>query len=63
MEIIRIAGYTEDEKAEIAKRHLVPKAMEHHGLDKKEFEVTDEALNEVIRRYTREAGVRSLNVK
>jgi ATP-dependent Lon protease len=60
MEIIRIAGYTEDEKAEIAKRHLVPKAMEHHGLDKKEFEVTDEAVREIIRRYTREAGVRSL---
>jgi ATP-dependent Lon protease len=60
MEIIRIAGYTEDEKAEIAKRHLLPKSMEHHGLDKKEFEVTDEAIREIIRRYTREAGVRSL---
>jgi ATP-dependent Lon protease len=60
MEIIRIAGYTEDEKAEIARRHLVPKAMEHHGLDKKEFEVTEAALREVIQRYTREAGVRSL---
>ena len=58
MEIIRIAGYTEEEKLEIAKRHLVPKSMEHHGLDKKEFEVSDEALYEVIRRYTREAGVR-----
>ena len=60
MEIIRIAGYTEDEKAEIARRHLVPKAMEHHGLEKKEFEVTDEAIREIIRYYTREAGVRSL---
>ena len=60
MEIIRIAGYTEDEKAEIARRHLVPKAMEHHGLDKKEFEVTEEAIREIIQRYTREAGVRSL---
>jgi ATP-dependent Lon protease len=60
MEIIRIAGYTEDEKAEIAKRHLLPKSMEHHGLDKKEFEMTDEAIREIIRRYTREAGVRSL---
>jgi ATP-dependent Lon protease len=60
MEIIRIAGYTEDEKAEIAKRHLVPKAMEHHGLDKKEFELGDDAVREVIRRYTREAGVRNL---
>jgi ATP-dependent Lon protease len=60
MEIIRIAGYTEDEKAEIARRHLIPKAMEHHGLEKKEFEVTADGLAEVIRRYTREAGVRSL---
>ena len=60
MEIIRIAGYTEDEKAEISKRHLVPKAMENHALDKKEFEVTEEAIREIIRRYTREAGVRSL---
>ena len=60
MEIIRIAGYTEDEKAEIARRHLVPKAMEHHALDKKEFEVTNEAIREIIQHYTREAGVRSL---
>ncbi|MCA0434356.1 MAG: endopeptidase La [Proteobacteria bacterium] len=60
MEIIRIAGYTEDEKAEIVKRHLIPKAMENHGLEKKEFEVNDEAVREVIQRYTREAGVRSL---
>ena len=60
MEIIRIAGYTEDEKLEIAKRHLMPKTMEHHGLDKKEFELTDDGIMEVIRRYTREAGVRNL---
>ena len=60
MEIIRIAGYTEEEKLEIAKRHLIPKAMEHHGLQAKEFEVSEEAMYEVIRRYTREAGVRSL---
>ncbi len=60
MEIIRLAGYTEDEKAEIAKRHLVPKAMENHGLDKKEFEITDEAIREMIQKYTREAGVRNL---
>jgi ATP-dependent Lon protease len=60
MEIIRIAGYTEEEKLEIAKRHLLPKALEHHGLQKKEFEMTDAGLLEVIRRFTREAGVRNL---
>jgi ATP-dependent Lon protease len=60
MEIIRLAGYTEEEKAEIAKRHLVPKAIENHGLDKKEFEITADALKVVIENYTREAGVRSL---
>ncbi len=60
MEIIRIAGYTEEEKYEIARRHLIPKSSDHHGLMPKEFEVTEEALYEVIRRYTREAGVRNL---
>ena len=60
MEIIRIAGYTEEEKMEIGKRHLVPKVMENHALDKKDFEITDEAIYEAIRRYTREAGVRNL---
>jgi ATP-dependent Lon protease len=60
MEIIRLAGYTEEEKSEIAKRHLVPKAMENHGLDKKEFEVTPDAITEVIQSYTRESGVRNL---
>jgi len=60
MEIIRIAGYTEEEKMEIGKRHLVPKVMENHALDKKEFEISDEAIYEAIRRYTREAGVRNL---
>jgi len=60
MEIIRIAGYTEDEKVEIAQRHLIPKSLEHHGLDEKEFEIGRDALLELIRRYTREAGVRNL---
>jgi ATP-dependent Lon protease len=60
MEIIRIAGYTEDEKLEIAKRHLLPHSMSKHGLDAKEFDVDDSALTELIRRYTREAGVRNL---
>jgi ATP-dependent Lon protease len=60
MEIIRIAGYTEDEKLEIAKTHLIPKAIEHHGLDSKEIEITEDAVLELIRRYTREAGVRNL---
>ena len=59
MEIIRIAGYTEDEKLEIAKRHLLPKAIREHALKAEEFSVTDEALLAVIRTYTREAGVRN----
>jgi len=60
MEIIRIAGYTEDEKVEIARKHLIPHATAKHGLDAKEWAVDDEALLLVIRRYTREAGVRNL---
>jgi ATP-dependent Lon protease len=60
MEIIRIAGYTEDEKIEIARRHLIPKILKEHALSEKEFAVDDEALKTVIRRYTREAGVRNL---
>jgi ATP-dependent Lon protease len=60
MEIIRIAGYTEDEKIEISRRHLIPKILREHGLEAKEFAVDDEALKTVIRRYTREAGVRNL---
>lgn len=60
MEIIRLAGYTEDEKLEIAKRHLLPKAIKDHALQPKEFSVSEEALRNVIRLYTREAGVRSL---
>jgi ATP-dependent Lon protease len=60
MELIRIAGYTEDEKVEIAKRHLLPKAIRDHALQPKEFSVSDEAIRAVIQTYTREAGVRSL---
>ncbi|MFN3855437.1 MAG: endopeptidase La [Phreatobacter sp.] len=60
METIRIAGYTEDEKREIAKKHLIPNAIAKHGLTAKEWSITDEALMTVIRRYTREAGVRNL---
>ncbi|MEQ8178730.1 MAG: endopeptidase La [Amphiplicatus sp.] len=60
MEIIRIPGYTEDEKREIAKRHLIPKIRADHGLSEEEWKITDDGLNGLIRRYTREAGVRSL---
>jgi len=60
MEIIPLSGYTEDEKREIAKTHLVPKQIENHALKKGEFSITDEALTEVIQSYTREAGVRNL---
>ncbi|CUH69597.1 Lon protease [Thalassovita autumnalis] len=60
MEIIPLAGYTEDEKIEIAKQHLVPKQVKNHGLKKDEFEVDDSALTEVVRHYTREAGVRNM---
>ena len=60
MEIIPLAGYTEDEKREIAKTHLTPKQIKNHGLKAKEFEMTDDALTGIIRTYTREAGVRNL---
>ncbi|MFC5068310.1 endopeptidase La [Flaviflagellibacter deserti] len=60
MEIIRIAGYTEDEKAEIARRHLIPEQVKKHGLTPKEWSIDDAALKTVVRRYTREAGVRNL---
>src|SRR5512146_1953751 len=60
MEIIRIAGYTEDEKVEIARKHLIPHAIVKHGLEAKEWSIDDEGLLTLIRRYTREAGVRNL---
>src|SRR5438105_3257086 len=60
MEIIRIPGYTEDEKVEIAKRHLIPKQMTAHGVRKNEWSISDDSIRDLIRYYTREAGVRNL---
>jgi ATP-dependent Lon protease len=60
MEIIRIPGYTEDEKVEIAKRHLIPKQIQAHGLRKSEWSISDDAIRDLCRYYTREAGVRNL---
>ncbi|MBO6825145.1 MAG: endopeptidase La [Sneathiella sp.] len=60
MEIIQLSGYTEDEKVEIAKRHLVEKQVKNHGLKKDEWSITDEAIRDLIRYYCREAGVRNL---
>ena len=60
MEIISISGYTEQEKSEIAKQHLIAKQEKGHGLKKGEFKLTDEGLRDIIRYYTREAGVRNL---
>ena len=60
MEIISLSGYTEDEKCEIAKQHLLLKVMKNHGLNAKEFSVSDDALLSMVRVYTREAGVRNL---
>ena len=60
MEVLRLPGYTEPEKVEIAKRHLIPKQIKSHGLEEKNIDFTDEALQEIVRRYTREAGVRNM---
>ena len=60
MEIIRIPGYTEDEKVEIAKRHLIPKEQKAHGLKDAEWKITDAGLRDLIRYHSREAGVRNL---
>ncbi|MHB8785052.1 MAG: endopeptidase La [Thauera sp.] len=60
MEVIRLSGYTEDEKVNIAQRYLLPKQMKNNGLKQDELSVTEEALRDIVRYYTREAGVRSL---
>ena len=60
MEIIQLAGYTEDEKIEIAKRHLMPKLIENHGIKEGEWSISDGAIRDLIRYYSREAGVRAL---
>jgi ATP-dependent Lon protease len=60
MEIIRYSGYTEDEKVQIARQHLIPKQLEAHGLSDEALEITDGALVQIVRHYTREAGVRNL---
>jgi ATP-dependent Lon protease len=60
MEVVTLSGYTQNEKAQIAKRHLVPRVLAEHGLTTKTLEITDEAVATVVERYTREAGVREL---
>jgi len=60
MEVIRLSGYTEDEKINIAQRYLLPKQMKNNGLKREELSVTEEAVRDIVRYYTREAGVRSL---
>src|SRR3546814_18325348 len=60
MEVIRIPGYTEDEKVQIAQRYLIPKQMKDHGVKDAEWSISESALRDMIRLYTREAGVRNL---
>ena len=60
MEILRIPGYTEEEKREISKRFLIPKQLESTGLSKRQLQFDDETIGDIISRYTREAGVRNL---
>ena len=60
LEVIRLAGYVEDEKVEIAKKHLIPKNITNHGLKRTEWKINDKALKELIKFYTKEAGVRNL---
>jgi len=60
MEVIRLAGYTEDEKINIAIRYLVPKQVKNNGLEEREIQISEEAVRDIIRYYSREAGVRSL---
>ena len=60
MEVIRIPGYTEDEKVNIAQRYLKPKAMKNNGVKETELTITEEAIRDLVRYYTREAGVRNL---
>lgn len=61
MEVIRLPGYSHEEKLQIAKRYLVPRNLKEHGLTEENLEFTDEALSVIVKRYTREAGVRNLN--
>src|SRR5258708_30089082 len=60
MEIIRLAGYTEEEKSEIARRHLLPKQMEENGISARDVRISNTALRAIIQQYTQEAGLRQL---
>src|SRR5690606_16137424 len=60
MEVIRLSGYTEDEKLNIAKRYLLPKQMKNHGLEEGELIMSESALRDIVRHYTRESGVRNM---